>query len=234
MKGKLVVLVLFFMSICGYSQQETLLFSEALTRYLPKYEERANKAYRTHNIERAEFLFDSLVNHCLKGSYLDNFRVHDLKKKEIFLQDLEKPVFLRTYASWLVPTEGEIPALNQLAEEYQEDVQIVVLFWDNRATVKKLSRKYHKNIKVLYVDELQNKSPGIISTLKHSLGFPTTFLLNRDKRIVDIRRSLSHPFGISAEESFEMNYKSIGDSISLLLLNDSDKLDPNVGLVQLP
>ena len=234
MRKKLVVLGLIFMSICGYSQQETLYFSEALSLHLPKYTEKANKAYRTHDIERADFLFDSLVNHCLKGSYLDNFKVHNLKKKEIYLNDLEKPVFLRTYASWLVPTEGEIPALNKLAEEYNNEVEIVVLFWDSRETVKKLSKKYHKNIRVLYVDELLNKSSGIISVMKHSLGFPTTFLLNRNKRIIDIRRSLSHAYGISADKSFNLNYDSIADGISLLLLNDSHQLNPNEGFAKLP
>lgn len=228
------VLSLFFMSISGYSQQETLYFSEALSLHLPKYEKKANKAYRVQDMKRADFLFDSLVNHCLKGTYLDNFKVHNLKKREVFLEDFTKPVFLRTYASWLVPSEGEIPALNELAEEYNKEIEIVVLFWDTRETVKDLAKKYHDNITVLYVDELQNNSSGVISTMKHSLGFPTTFLLNRDKKIVDIRRSLSHPYGISAEKSFNLNYDSIFNGISLLLLNDSNQLSPNEGLAKLP
>lgn len=234
MRKIIVVLSLFLMSISGYSQQETLYFSEALSQNLPKYEKKANKAYRVKDVERADFLFDSLVNHCLKGSYLDNFRVHNLKKKEIFLEDFTKPVFLRTYASWLVPTEGEVPALNKLAEEYANEIEIVILFWDTRETVKDLARKYHDNITVLYVDELQNNSSGVISTMKHSLGFPTTFLLNRDKKIIDIRRSLSHPYGISKEKSFDLNYDSIFNGISLLLLNDSNHLNPNEGLAKLP
>lgn len=234
MRKILIVLSLFLMSISGYSQQETLYFSEALSLYLPKYEKKANKAYRIQDVERADFLFDSLVDHCLKGSYLDNFKVHNLKKEEIFLEDLDKPVFLRTYASWLVPSEGEIPALNKLAEEYDQEIEIVVLFWDSRETVKDLSKKYHKNIRVLYVDELQNNSSGIISTMKHSLGFPTTFLLNREKKIVDIRRSLSHPYGISAKKSFDLNYDSIADGISLLLLTGSSQFNPAEGVAKLP
>ena len=234
MRKILIVLSLFLMSISGYSQQETLYFSEALSLYLPKYEKKANKAYRIQDVERADFLFDSVVDHCLKGSYLDNFKVHNLKKEEIFLEDLDKPVFLKTYASWLVPSEGEIPALNKLAEEYDQEIEIVVLFWDSRETVKDLSKKYHKNIRVLYVDELQNNSSGIISTMKHSLGFPTTFMLNREKKIVDIRRSLSHPYGISAEKSFDLNYDSIADGISLLLLTGSSQFNPAEGVAKLP
>ena len=234
MRKFLFVASLILTSISGSSQEETLYFSQAISNNLEKYEQQANTAYRQNDVERASFLFDSLVNHCLKGSYLDNFRVHNLKKDDVFLNDFQKPVFLRTYASWLVPSEGEVPALNELAKEYKNDIQIVVLFWDKHEVTKELAKKYHRNITVLYVDELQNDSSGVIKTMKHSLGFPTTFLLNRDKKIIDIRRSLSHPYGISPEKSFRMNYDSISEGISLLLLNDSNRLDPNEGLATFP
>lgn len=234
MRKFLFVASLILTSISGSSQEETLYFSQAISANLEKYEQKANKAYRQNDVERASFLFDSLVNHCLKGSYLDNFRVHNLKKDDVFLNDFQKPVFLRTYASWLVPSEGEVPALNELAKEYKNDIQIVVLFWDKHEVTRELAKKYHRNITVLYVDELQNESSGVIRTMKHSLGFPTTFLLNRNKKIIDIRRSLSHPYGISPEKSFQMNYDSIADGISLLLLNDSNQLDPNEGLATFP
>ena len=115
-----------------------------------------------------------------------------------------------------------------------DEIQIVVLFWDKHEVTKELAKKYHRNITVLYGDELQTDRSGVIKTMKHSLGFPTTFLLNRDKKIIDIRRSLSHPYGISPEKSFRMNYDSISEGISLLLLNDSNRLDPNEGLATFP
>src|SRR5690606_40885124 len=68
----------------------------------------------------------------------------DLKKKEVFLNEFEKPVFLRTYASWLVPTEGEVPALNELAKEYNNEIQIVVLFWDKHETTRSEERRVGK------------------------------------------------------------------------------------------
>src|SRR5690606_17377962 len=109
MRKSFILISLFLLSFSGSSQEKALYFSEAISTHLPKYEKKANKAYRYNDVDRAEFLFDSLVDHCLKGSQLDNFRVFDLKKKDVFLEDFKKPVFLRTYASWLVPTEGEIP-----------------------------------------------------------------------------------------------------------------------------
>lgn len=218
----LVILTLSFV-VCGYAQQDEFLFSEAITLHLPKYKEHADKAYRTNNIERANFLFDSLIDYGLKGSRLDNFQVKDLKKKWVSLDEFEKPVYLTTNASWIVPTEGEIPALNELAEKYGDEVDFVILFWDKHSTTKELSKKYHKNIRILYVDESQNNSSYVIRMMKHSLGFPTSFLLNKDKNIIDLRRKISHPFGIDFEKSFDLNYDSFSNAISLLLIKESSQ-----------
>lgn len=212
---------IFLFGVSSYSQQDQLSFSEAIFSHLPKYKEHADKAYRYRNVERAEFLFDSLVDFSLKGSRLDNFKVQDLKKKDVYLEEFKKPVYLITYASWITPSEGEIPALNKLADTYYGQIDFVVLFWDNHTTASKLAKKYSKNIKILYVDELQNHSPYVIRMMKHSLGFPTSFLLDKDKNILDIRRKASHPYGIDFEISFDLNYTSFSKAISLLLIKDS-------------
>ena len=219
-------LLLFLTCSClltTYAQQEQVSFSQALSLHLPKYKKHADKAYRTQNVERANFLFDSLVNHCLKGSRLDNFQVKDLRKKPVLLDEFEKPVYLTTYASWIAPTAGEIPALNKLADKYHEQVDFVMLFWDDRETAKALAKKYSDNITILYVDEMQNNSPHVIKMMKHSLGFPTSFLLDKDKNILDIRRKVSHPFGIELEKSFNLNYDAFSNALSLLLIKDSSQ-----------
>ncbi|MDX1604209.1 MAG: TlpA disulfide reductase family protein, partial [Salinimicrobium sediminis] len=206
-----------------FAQQDQISFSEALTTHLPKYKKQADKAYRTENLKRADFLFDSLYKYGLNGTKMENFKVQDLKKKPVALDDFQKPVYLTTYASWIVPTEGEIPALNKLSEKYGDQVDFVMLFWDSHSTTKELAKKYSKNITVLYVDEMKNDSPYVIKMMKHSLGFPTSFLLNKDKNIIDIRRKVSHPFGIEFEKSFDLNYDSFTSAISLLLINDSSQ-----------
>lgn len=207
----------------SFAQGDQITFSEALTLHLQKYKKHADKAYRTQDLERADFLFDSLVDYGLRGSRLDNFQVKDLKKKPVYLDEFKKPVYLTTYASWIVPTEGEIPALNQLAEKYGEQVDFIMLFWDNHKTTKKLAKNYHKNIKVLYVDEMQNNSPYVVKMMKHSLGLPTSFLLDRNKKILDIRRKVSHPYGIELEKSFELNFDALSSALSLLLIDDSSR-----------
>lgn len=223
-----ILLVLNILFVVPGIAQEQVPFSEALSKHLPKYSEKADKAYRYEKVERAEFLFDSLVNHCLKGTRLDNFRAINLKQKEVRIDEFKKPLYLLTSASWVVSAKGEIPALNKLAEEYADQIDFVLLFWDDHKTAKDLSRKYSKNIKVLYVDESLNKNPGIIKVMKHSFGFPTSFLIDKNKLIIDIRRKVSHPYNLEFERSFELNFDSFSNAISLLLVKDSSQYSANL------
>ena len=213
-----------FIGISGKAQDDNVYFSEAIAMHLAKYDSKAKKAYRTDDVERAKYLFDSLVNNCLKGTYMDNFKVRDLNKKIVPLNKFEKPLFLITRASWIVPTEGETPALNELAAKYNKQVDFIVLFWDKHSTAKELAKQYHKSVKVLYVDELQNESNYVVRNMKHSLGFPTSFLLDPEKRIVNIKRNVSHPYGVEAERSYELNFNSFSEGISQLLIHDTTEL----------
>lgn len=233
----MVRLLLLFLTLLlmqnTYSQEENnTLFSEALALHLPKYEVKAKNAYRHRDYEGAQVLFDSLVKHGLNGSYMDNFKFNRLDKKQVSLYDFKKPVYLITYASWCITTKGEIPALNQLAEKYGDKIDFVILFWDSQKTTKKAAKSYNKYIKVLYVDELENKDAFVVSRLKHSLGLPTTFLMDSNKRILDIRRGVSHTYEKGLQESIDVNYNSIYDGIANHLLGE-ENFDSKPGPVAL-
>lgn len=222
-------LTFLMVSITAHCQEDRVLFSQALNAHFPKYDQKAKAAYRYRDYDRAEFLFDSLVQYGLKGSYMDNFRFTRLNKKPLDLYDLKKPVYLITYASWCITTKGEIPALNQLAEKYSDRIDFVILFWDTRKTTKQAAKAYNEHIKVVYVDELDNKDAFVVSRLKHSLGLPTTFLIDGNKQILDIRRGASHSYDKGLEESIDVNYNLIFDGIANHLLKDGNfgsHLDP--------
>ncbi|WP_033445072.1 TlpA family protein disulfide reductase [Gillisia marina] len=222
MKKLLLILSLLLLdlSICAQQKENKVFFSEALSMHLPKYKSNSEKAYSRRDYKEATRLFDSLVDYGLNGSYMNDFQFNQLNSKEISLSDFKKPTYFITYASWCITTEGEIPAINELANKYNDKIDFVILFWDDQKTTKKMAKSYNKNIKVLYVNELNNKDGHVVSQLKHSLGLPTTFLLDRDKKILDIRRGVTHALNKSFEESFDLNYNSIYDGIANHLLGD--------------
>lgn len=128
-----------------------------------------------------------------------------------------------TYASWCTPGSGEIPALNEIAKQYKDEIDFVVLFWDKRKEVKKIAKDYDRNVTILYVDELDNKNCHIIRNLKHSLGFPTSFFLDHNKKIVDVRRGVLHYYNEAYSVSYSLNYESFRNGISLLLNLDNEE-----------
>jgi|SRR5690606_20872902 len=215
----LLILTIIALQTSSYSQEDNkVLFSQALSAHFPKYDQSAKLAYHYREFDRAKILFDSLVQFGLKGSYMDNFWFNSLNNKPLSLYELEKPVYLITYASWCISTKGEIPALNQLAEKYSDRIDFVVLFWDSKKVTKKAAKAYNKHIRIVYVDELDNRDAFVVSRLKHSLGLPTTFLLDKNKQILDIRRGVSHSYEKSLEDSIDANYNSIFDGIANHLL----------------
>lgn len=224
MERKLLYLfLLLFFSAQSQIEQRTF-FSEAIGKNIKHYTRNSQKAYAEQNFERAEFLFDSLINNVVNGSYLDNFKVRKLSSRKTTLYKFEKPIFLMTYASWCTPGIGEIPALNEIAEKYYKDIDFVILFWDTKERVRKSTHEYSNRINIIYVDEKENTNDHVVEIMKHSLGFPTSFFIDENKRILDVRRGALHPYNEKYEISFELNYNSFLNGISLLkTLVDDDK-----------
>ncbi|MGK0386474.1 MAG: thiol-disulfide isomerase/thioredoxin, partial [Patiriisocius sp.] len=177
------------------------------------------------DFERANLLFDSLINNVVNGSTLDNFKMRKISGRTLEFHDFKKPVFLMTYASWCTPGIGEIPALNEIANQHHKEIDFVVLYWDTKKKVRKIAREYSNKIKVVYVDELDYTNNTIIETLKHTLGFPTSFFIDVNKQILDVRRGALHHYNEKYAVSFELNYTSFLNGISLLKTPSKEDVD---------
>ncbi|MGA8855026.1 MAG: TlpA disulfide reductase family protein [Christiangramia sp.] len=225
---KKLLLVFLFIGSAVFAQQEELqeksYFSEELYMHLSDYNRKADLAYQFNDYEKGKELFENFTSDHLEGSYMDNFKFQSLKRKEVNLYDYKNPVFLITYASWCIPSKGEVPALNELASEYKGKIDFVVLFWDKKDKVKELSKKFSSNISVVYVDESRNNGAYVVKQLKHSLGLPTCFLLDEDKKIMDIRRSVFPPMHTEKETAYRENYIALETSISKNLVNEYDEV----------
>jgi thiol-disulfide isomerase/thioredoxin len=215
---KKLLLLFLLISFTAQSQQigPNRLFSKEIGKNIKTYRQKSQLAYTNNDFERANFLFDSLINNVVNGSYLDNFKVRKISGRKVALYDFKKPVFLMTYASWCTPGIGEIPALNEVAKKYHKEIDFVVLFWDSKKKVRKIARKYNSKFTILYVDEKENTNCHIVETMKHSLGFPTTFFIDKSKKIVDVRRGVLHPYNEEFNISYNLNYNAFLNGISLL------------------
>lgn len=219
---KSIPIILFFLFFSlspaqSNTDKDKTYFSEAISLNIHDYNKKISKAYRHDKTERAEFLFDSLVTHCLTGTYIDNFSINCIGNNKNCFNDYKKPIYLLTYASWCVPGKGEIPALNEIAKKYEDDIDFIVLFWDKKSQVKKVAREYNNTIDIVYIDELENRDSYIIRTMKHSLGFPTTFYIGSDKQILNIDRTVILPYNTPYEKSYTQNYQNVAEGVSLIL-----------------
>ena len=224
--GRKFLYFLFIISFAAQSQVEQhTYFSEAIGRNIKAYTKNSEKAYLQQDFERAEFLYDSLIKHVVINSYLDNFKVRKLSGKQIDLYKFKKPLFLMTYASWCTPGSGELPALNEIADKSYNSIDFVILFWDSKKNVRKAAKAYSRNITIIYVDERENINNHIVEVMKHSLGFPTSFFVDKNKRIVDVRRSALHPYNENYEVSYKLNFNHFLNGIALLKnFNQEDEI----------
>ncbi|MCM8570786.1 redoxin domain-containing protein [Gramella jeungdoensis] len=224
---KKLLLVLLFIGPSIFSQQnlqDRTFFSEALFQHLSDYNKKADLAYRFNQYDKAKELFEDFTNKHLEGSYMDNFKFHNLKKKEVQLYDYDRPVFLITYASWCIPGKGEIPALNELAAQYKGEIDFVILFWDKREKAKELAEQFSSDVSIVYVDETENNGAYVVKQLKHSLGLPTCFLLSNDKKIMEIRRSVFPALNTDPETAYRENFIALETSISKNLINEYEEV----------
>jgi thiol-disulfide isomerase/thioredoxin len=216
--GKFLLIVFLLTTLPSLSQESDTksLFSQAIGKNIRKYRVESKRAYRSKDEERAQFLFDSLVQNVVNGTLLDNFKVRKFSGRKINLYKFEKPTYLITYASWCVPGIGEIPAFNDVADKNYKEIDFIVLFWGSKKKIRKFKNKYSKHISVLFVDERENKNDFAIRTMKHSVGFPTSFFISVDKKILDVRRNHFDEYTKGYSTSYNANYQSYMSGVALL------------------
>ena len=205
------------------SQEGTVSFSDAIKPHLNKYNLQSDLEYERGDVAKGQFLFDSLVQHYLVGSRFNDYALKNVSGGKVRLGKIKKPILIITYASWCVLNKGEVPALNKLSKKYSKDVQIVVLFWDKKANVRKISRKFAGGIKVCYANESYRNDSGIVSTLKHTLGFPTSYYLNSDLNVVDIKRGgVATDNKITYLNAYNLNYTLFNERLKNFLVKKDE------------
>jgi len=111
----------------------------------------------------------------------NDFRLKDLDGNTVNLSDYKgKVVILNFWATWCTYCRKEMPDLNELNKEFQENNEAVLLAIDVKEspdTVKKYLTSDNIDLKVLMdQDASVTKKYGVD-------GFPTTLILNKDGSI---------------------------------------------------
>ncbi len=224
------LLILLILSVFNLKAQETqkILYSEALAANMDRYAARVDEALGNGEFDFAKSLFDTLVKNKLQGTYLDKLEFESFNSFITSTEDFERPTILLTYSSWCIPSDGEIPVLNKLAERYEGLVDFIVLFWDTKSTVKKEAKKFNKNIQIAYVDEVKNKHMNTVNLLKHALGISLSYVIAADGKILDINRRPPNQLGISTVEVINQNLTFLSRQIAAI------NLDLNINIKDLP
>lgn len=215
-----MVVFLLSYTVCAQDSAHELL-SYHLHKNIKPYIKNTNAAFEKGDVNLGQNLFDSLVQKHLIGTRFDNFSFKRIRQKSLYLNTLKKPIYLLTYSSWCIPSKGEIPALNKLAKKYEKNIQIVVVFWDRKNDMKKLAQKFSSQIEVCYAHETYNKDCYLVSTLKHTLGIPITFLIDDNMTVINIKRGNVNPGPkTSYADSFNQNFDQFDKSINILMLKE--------------
>ena len=119
-----------------------------------------------------------------KGALAPNFTLPDLDGKRISLTDYRgKVVFLNIWATWCAPCVTEMPSMEKLYQELQdEDFQILAVSIDEAGTdvVRPFMKKHRLSFTSLVDPE------GTIKNLYRTTGVPESFIIDKNGKIVEV------------------------------------------------
>lgn len=221
-KFYLLTSIIFCSFTCFATKDSLVLYSIAIQKNIKSFISYSNKAYNKKDYVKAKFLHDSLINNTLIGTQFDDFKFKCIGKKKLQLSTIKIPTIIFTYASWCVMEKGEIPAINKMALDFKGKIKIVVLFWNKKKDIKKTARKFNSQVEVCYAHESYAADCFSIKLLKKTLGFPTSYYLDANRMVVDIKKRVVKP---DYKTIFDVSYTNclaiLNHEINSLLISNS-------------
>lgn len=136
------------------------------------------------------------------NSVAPDFTLKDLTGRNISLSDYRgKVVLLEFWATWCPPCKASVPALIALKQKYEQKGFVVLglsIDTDSDALeqVRKFSIAHNITYPVLLANEATPKTYNVIS-------IPTSFLIGKDGKIVDIYKGYSDEFSNRVSSQIE-------------------------------
>ena len=111
-----------------------------------------------------------------------NWQLTTLDGERVSFEDLnEKPVFLNIWATWCPPCIAELPGIEELHEQYGDEVNFVLVSNEQPDVVASFAEKHDYASLPFYYS---NFSPSDFSTQ----SIPATFILSRDGRVLLVKK----------------------------------------------
>lgn len=109
-----------------------------------------------------------------------NLVVKDLSGNTINMSDYKgKVIFLNFWATWCMPCVAELPSIEKLYKEFQNDVAFLLISNENPEKVKSYHIKKEYTVP-FHINDAKSKIP---QQYFHQ-GIPTTFIINKNGKIV--------------------------------------------------
>jgi peroxiredoxin len=120
----------------------------------------------------------------LKGKRAPDFEAKTVDGKRIKLSDLRgKVVLVNFWATWCPPCREEMPLFNEVYRKYKgKGFEIIAVSTDKN---EGLVKKFIKEFKIPFPVVLDEK--GELIKIYRVQGLPTSFLIDREGRVVKVR-----------------------------------------------
>ncbi|MEL6253126.1 MAG: redoxin family protein [Bacteroidota bacterium] len=150
-----------------------------------------------------------------------NYTYIDVHGDSIQLDDIHTPLFVQATASWCKPCKAEIPALNELAQKYENKVSFLLFTHDAQKAALRLSAKLHENI-IVIPSEKNSFATSIVKmetgNFKHILSFPTTYYTDKQRVIQSVfRGGLIVTKDQTAEDIYNFTVQMISEKLDEIL-----------------
>lgn len=109
-----------------------------------------------------------------------NLTVKDLNGNKVNMADYKgKVIFLNFWATWCMPCVAELPSIENLYSQFKDDVAFLLISNENPEKVN----SYHTKKEYTVPFHIQDGESTIPQQYHHE-GIPTTFIINKNGKIV--------------------------------------------------
>lgn len=194
-----------------------------LAEFNPKILEIKAKATELFKLNKKQeantYYYDSIPN-LIKDSYFDELKLKTLSGDSILIGNNSRPTFIQMTATWCRPCKQIKPVMKTLAEEYNEHIDFVLIYWDKENEL--IESSFNSIESTSTIPTINRDSIGniVFGNFNHILGYPFNYFLDSNNKIISSGiASQGINEDMSSEETLSIIYPKLKSELELLLEN---------------